>query len=119
MEENKKNNDSKPVEKNIAQENVPYATSVLVLGICSIVTCFCYGLPGLICSIIALVQAKKGKLAYENNPNLYKESSFGNLKAGRICGIIGLVLNAVYFVFILVYIIFFGMVAALGTFPNF
>ena len=45
MEENKKDNDSKPVEKNIAQENVPYATSVLVLGICSIVTCFCYGFP--------------------------------------------------------------------------
>ena len=118
MEEEKKDNNSKPIENNKALENVPNANAVLVLGICSLVTCFCYGLPGLVCSIIALVLAKKSKLAYENNPNLYTESSFSNLKAGRICGIIGLICSAMYFIAIIVYIIFVGSLA-LGSIPNF
>ena len=36
-------------------QSVPNATAVLVLGIVSIVTCFCYGIIGLACAIIALV----------------------------------------------------------------
>ena len=86
-------------------ENVPYSTSVLVLGICSIVTCGCYGLPGLVCGIIALVQSKKGLMAYEENPSLYKEGSLKNLKAGKTCATIGVILSSIYFLIFLVYFI--------------
>ena len=48
-------------------ENVPFSTSVLVLGILSILTCGCYGLPGLVCGIIAIIQSKRGLTAYEEN----------------------------------------------------
>ena len=98
-------------------ENVPYSTSVLVLGICSIVTCGCYGLPGLVCGIIALVQSKKGLMAYEENPSVYKEGSLKNLKAGKTCATIGVILSSIYFLIFLVYFITVGTLVfgALGS----
>ena len=89
-------------------ENVPYSISVLVLGICSIVTCGCYGLPGLVCGIIALVQSKRGLMAYEENPSLYTEGSLKNLKAGKTCATIGVILSSIYFLIFLVYFITWG-----------
>ena len=89
-------------------ENVPYSISVLVLGICSIVTCGCYGLPGLVCGIVALVQSKIGLTAYEENPSLYKEDSLKNLKAGKTCATIGVILSSIFFMVILVYFITWG-----------
>ena len=98
-------------------KNVPYSTSVLVLGICSIVTCGCYGLPALVCGIIALVQSKKGLMAYEDNPSLYKEGSLKNLKAGKTCATIGVILSSIYFLIFLVYFITVGTLVfgALGS----
>ena len=98
-------------------ENVPFSTSVLVLGICSIVPCGCYGLPGLVCGIIALVQSKKGLMAYEENPSLYKEGSLKNLKAGKTCATIGVILCSIYFLIILGYFITVGTLVfgALGS----
>ena len=88
-------------------EPVPYSTSVLVLGILSIVLCFCYGVVGTTLGIIALVQASKGAKAYQEAPGLYTEGSYKNLKAGKVCAIIGLSLSALtllYFIFILIFI---------------
>ena len=98
-------------------ENVPFSTSVLVLGICSIVTCTCYGLPGLVCGIIALVQSKRGLTAYEENPSLYKEGSLKNLKAGKTCATIGVILSSIYFLIIIGYFITVGTLVfgALGS----
>ena len=98
-------------------ENVPFSTSVLVLGICSIVTCTCYGLPGLVCGIIALVQSKRGLTAYEENPSLYKVGSLKNLKAGKTCATIGVILSSIYFLIILGYFITVGTLVfgALGS----
>jgi len=78
------------------QTQVPNATGVLVLGIISIPSCFCYGI-GLICGIIALVLAKKGKGAYMLTPSKYTPSSYSNLKAGKVCAIVGIILNAPFF----------------------
>ena len=36
-----------------------YSIASMVLGICSIVTCCLYGVPGIICGIIACIFAKK------------------------------------------------------------
>lgn len=74
-----------------------------MLGILSIVFCFCYGFVGVILGIIGLVLANKATQLYEQNPGVYNQSSYGNAKAGRITSIIGLVLS----ILVLVYFIFF------------
>ncbi len=75
------------------QMPLPNATTVLVLGIISIVGCCFYGI-GIVLAIIALVLAAKDTKLYNANPMGYAPKSFSNLKAGRVCAIIGLVLSA-------------------------
>lgn len=95
-------------EKNIfsPQHELPNATAVLVLGIVSIVGCFCYVLPGLICGIIALVLAKKDLKLYDSNPGVYTQSSYNNLKAGRVCAIIGLIFSGIGVIVSIAYLSF-------------
>ena len=87
---------------------LPNATTVLVLGILSIVICGFLG-------IIGLILGNKDIALYKANPGIYSESSLSSLKAGRICSIVGLCLWAIG---ILVYavVIFFivGMAATQG-----
>ena len=90
------------------QMYLPNSAAVLVLGILSIVLCFCYGLVGMILGIIALVLASKGNALYKSNPGMYSLSSYNNLKAGKICAIIGVVLSSLYLIFVVVYILFLG-----------
>jgi hypothetical protein len=89
------------------QTSLPNATAVLVLGILSIIGCFCYG-TGLIMGIIALVLARKDMRLYATNPAAYMPSSFSNIKAGRICAIIGTVMSAIYVLLIIIVLIAFG-----------
>lgn len=91
------------------QKSLPNATAVLVLGILSIVLCFCYGIIGLTCGIIAIILAKKDKALYASMPDAYTVSSYKNLNAGRVCAIIGLCLSALY----ILYVIF--IIATVGT----
>ena len=99
---------------NNPRQETPNATAVLVLGIISIVGCFCYVIPGLTCSIIALVLASTGKKAYYSNPDLYTEGSLKNLNAGRVCAIVGLCLAAVGVLIAIAYFIFVGtMISAM------
>lgn len=99
----------------LGQQPLPNSTAVLVLGIISIVGCFCYGIIGLILGIIALVLAGKAGALYAQNPTAYSEASFKNMKAGKICAIVGLCLSALYFVFIIIYIVILG--AAFSAIP--
>ena len=85
------------------QVPLPNSTPVLVLGIISLVGCFCYGLPGIICSIIALVLAGKDNKLYLAQPNAYTPGSYKNLKSGRICAIIGLAVSVLYILLLLVF----------------
>ncbi|WP_281990818.1 hypothetical protein [Aquimarina aggregata] len=55
---------------------------------------------------MALVLAKKAKEMYHANPELY--TGYENLKAGRICAIVGTILSSIYLLIIAVYIIFLG-----------
>jgi hypothetical protein len=92
------------------QPPLPNATTVLVLGILSIVICFITG-------IIALVLAKKDMDLYRANPTAYSEASLSNLKAGRICAIIGIILQGLgLLIYILFFVIFFAAVGASGGF---
>ncbi len=89
------------------KQQLPNSTIVLVLGILSIVSCFCYGIIGLILGIIALVISKKDVNLYKHSPEMY--TGYENLKAGRICAIVGTSLSAIYFILIVIYFIFVGM----------
>lgn len=89
-------------------ETLPNSTGVLVLGILSIATCFCYGLPGIVMGIIALIMSSSAKKLLDANPDRYSLSSVKNMKAGRVCAIIGLILSALYLILIVVYFIILG-----------
>ena len=78
---------------------LPNATATLVLGILSIVICF-------ICGIIALVISNRDVSMYRANPELYSEGSYNNIKAGRICAIIGIALQVVGLIFYIMIIAF-------------
>jgi len=97
---------------NQLQQNLPNATAVLVLGILSIVFCFCYGIIGVILGIISLIMANKAIKLYSSAPNLYSESSHKNVKSGKICAIIGLSLSSLYIIVLIIYIAVLG--AAIG-----
>ena len=90
------------------QQEVPNAVAALVLGICSLVICFF----GPILGTIGLVMSGTGKKAYEANPGMYKESSYKNLKAGRICSIIGIILGALVWIYYICLILFFASFAS-------
>ncbi len=85
------------------QISVPNSAGVLTLGILSILTlCCCGPFLGPILAVIALFLVPKGMRAYNENPNLYKLSSFNNLKAGKICAIIGLSLGILLLIYFIV-----------------
>ncbi|MCB9360872.1 MAG: hypothetical protein H6587_05605 [Flavobacteriales bacterium] len=90
------------------QQALPNSTGVLVLGILSIVFCFCYGIVGTILGIIGIVMASKANKIYLSSPENYTESSYKNMKAGRVCAIIGTCISGLYLLIMLVYIAFFG-----------
>lgn len=78
---------------------LPNATATLVLGILSIVVCF-------ICGIVALAISNKDVALYKANPELYTEASYNNIKAGRICAIIGIALQVIGLIFYIAIIAF-------------
>ncbi|WP_197413226.1 CCC motif membrane protein [Pedobacter sp. Leaf176] len=94
----------------MGQQNLPNATISLVLGILSIPACCCYGL-GLVFGIVAWVLAGKDIKQYNLNPAAYSLSSLKNTRAGKICGIIGVILSALYIIALVAMIIAFGWAA--------
>lgn len=86
-------------------KTLPNATATLVLGIVSIATCWLYGVPGVVCGIIALVLAKKDKAIYDSDPSAYA-NSYKNSQAGKICGLIGLILSGLFMLYIIFALIF-------------
>jgi hypothetical protein len=71
-----------------------FAVASMILGICSLVTCLCYGVLPLICGILALVFA--GHATRDIQAGRASISSAGMARAGRICGIFGLVIAAIW-----------------------
>ena len=95
---------------NGAKKDLPNATVVLVLGILSLIFCWCYGFFGLILGIIAVVLAGGQRKLYLQSPDEYTESSFKN--AGRVCGIISICIAGVVVVVLL--LVLMGIVAGIG-----
>ena len=90
------------------QQPLPNSTAVLVLGIISIVGCACYGIVGIVCGIIALVLNGKDMRLYNANTSAYTTGSLKNLKAGKVCAIIGLSLSALYIIYVIAILVIFG-----------
>ncbi|MCD6019991.1 MAG: hypothetical protein K0S53_3112 [Bacteroidetes bacterium] len=119
MEETNFTNQNPPPSQNFnpqfGQMPLPNSGAVLTLGIISIALCWCYGVVALTCGIIALVLANKSLVLYKANPNNYTLSSYNNLKAGRVCSIIGLCLSALMVLYVIVVFAFIG--AAFSAMP--
>lgn len=92
----------------MGMEQLPNATAALVLGIVSIALCWCYGIVGLITGIIAVVIGSKAMKAHALEPGRYTEGSFKNAQAGKVCGIIGLALSALMFLYLVFMIVIYG-----------
>ena len=100
--------------ENQLQQKLPNAVATLILGILSIVGGCCYG-SGLIFAIIALIISANSNKLLKANPEGYLDA--GNHKAGRICAFIGLGLGALWFLFLIVYVVILG--AAMSDIYNF
>jgi hypothetical protein len=94
-------------QSNQPKAMLPNATAVLVLGILSIV-CSCF-FVGLILGIIGLVLGNKSKKLYKENPANW--DGYGQLNAGWIMSIIGLVLGAIYIIYYIIWIMIIGAAA--------
>jgi hypothetical protein len=109
METNNLKNEAAPVP-------VPNASTILMLGIFSIVIGCCCGIfaiIGLVLGIVALSIAPKAIEMYQANPSKYIESTFKNINAGKICAIIGIVINGLLVCIGFIYLIIVG--GAIGT----
>lgn len=98
-----------------AQQSLPNATAVLVLGILSLVLNCCYG-AGFILGIIGLILGGKGKKLYKANPEQYLKKSYSNLNAGYICSLISVILGGLSIVFWIVYIVILGGAMAMDPY---
>ena len=96
------------------QQTVPNSVAVLVLGIISIVMCWCYGIISVILAIVAVVLASQGEKIYQANPQQFSIASYKNLRAGKICAIIGLSLGALFLIYVIIYVIIAGSLAFAG-----
>lgn len=95
----------------MSQQPLPGASTVLTMGILSIVgTLFCCGPLGAIFSIIALVKAKTANQLYLQTPENYTD--YSNVKTGKILAYIGLALSLIYLV---LFILYFGFIVAMIT----
>lgn len=93
-------------------QNIPNSIGVLVLGIISICMCWCYGVVSLVTAIIALVLASAGEKEYQANPGKYSLASYKNLKAGKICAVIGLCLVGLGVLCLIAYVLIIGSLAS-------
>lgn len=71
---------------------LPKAIGCMILGIMSIIGGFQYGIPGIVCGIIALSYYSKDKPLYNSDPIKYAKP-YKYLRAGKITAIIGLVFS--------------------------
>ncbi len=84
------------------QQKLPNTGVIIGLGIASILLCWCYGVLGLILSIVAIILASKSKSVYNESPQDY--SDYGTLTTGKVIAIIGLILN-ILFILLMIWMI--------------
>ena len=82
------------------QANLPNSNTILVLGILSLVFCWWHVLSfiGIVLSIVTISLARKELSLFYLQPNNFTLSSLNNVKAGRVCAIIGLIISILVFI---------------------
>jgi hypothetical protein len=85
-------------KKWVKEQRLPNATAVLVLGVASIALCCCYGIPGILTGIIALVLYRKDEKKFLNDDR--NSADIRNLKTGRKLSIIGMCMSSIYFIYV-------------------
>jgi hypothetical protein len=91
---------------NVFHQNLPNSRTVLVLGVLSIVfSSWYFFIVGVTLSIFALVLANRDLSLYYSNKTQYTLNSYNNLKAGRVCAIIGLAVGILFFVFFILILV--------------
>jgi hypothetical protein len=110
------------VEGKVIKVTLPNSQGILILGIFSLITTFCcggLGFVGLVLGIIAVVMSSKAEQMYAENPAAYTEGSYKNVNAGRICGIIGIVVNGIMIIAGIIYLLVVGagLTAFFSSFP--
>lgn len=98
------------------KQTLPNSTLILVFGILSILGCCCYGIPGIIFGIIAIVLSKKAQNLYLENPEIY--SGYKNVEAGKIMAIIGLVLSLIFAIYMIYMLIAHGGIEGLQEYQR-
>ncbi|MCK9254968.1 MAG: hypothetical protein M0Q45_06690 [Bacteroidales bacterium] len=83
--------------------NLPKSGAILSLGIISLASILCCGVfISPILAIIALALFPSTKKTYLAEPDLYKKSSYTNLKTGRTLAIIGLSVSVFFIIILLI-----------------
>lgn len=90
------------------------AVASMVLGILSFIGCLFYGVPGLICGIVAVVMAKKAREAVRVGEAPAFSLDFA--KAGRICGWVGISMSVLFLLLVVGY--FVVVITMLGAFAG-
>ncbi len=80
------------------QKVTPNSIAALILGISSLGTSFLYGIPGIICGVIALSLSANARRKYNSNPGAYTEGSLKMINVGFKTGLIGLILSIILLV---------------------
>jgi hypothetical protein len=107
------NADVKSAQQTPQPVALPNSSTVLTLGIVSVVLCWCHGIVGLVLAIVALILASKDMALYNSNPMAYTPVSYSNVRSGRNIAIIGLVLAGVFLFFLIIALLFLGLNFAL------
>ena len=92
---------------NNTQKDLPNSTTILVLGILSLIFCWCYGFIGLVLGIIAVALSNGQRRLYLESPGEYTEDSYRNVNSGRTCGIIAICIAAV--IMLIAIVLFMGV----------
>ena len=97
-------------------KDLPNASTSMALGIIGLIVSIILGCSpvGFVLSIIAFVKGKKAMKEYDNNPGMYTSSSYGQAKAGKITGLIGLILGLAVIALVIVFISIVGIATITG-----
>ena len=98
---------------NNGKRELPNATTVLILGILSLVLFWLYGFISLVLGIIAWALGNNQRRIYRETPGVYTEASFRNVNTGRTCAIIAVCLAAFTTLFFI--LLFMGLIVGVGA----
>jgi hypothetical protein len=98
-----------PPPNAFAKKDLDEAMPSVLLGIFGLVVTFLFGcgLIGFVLSIMAFVKGKRAIQQYQSDPNMYTDQSYSSAKAGKVLGLIGIILGSlailiILFIFIMV-----------------